>query len=122
MIESWSDWAAEQEFALQRIILAAGKSGLAEKELLSGKNGLEILEAMMAGKIPYPPMNDTMNMVLLEADVGRATFQGIPLLKHYNPLGTVHGGWFVTLMDSALGCAVQTTLQEGRSYTPPNLA
>lgn len=76
----------------------------------------------MSGELPYPPMNDTMNMTLLEVDDGRAVFQGIPLLQHYNPLGTVHGGWFSTLLDSALGCAVQSTLAAGRSYTTAELS
>lgn len=71
----------------------------------------------MSGALPYPPMNDTMNMVLLEVGKGVAVFQGIPLGQHYNPLGTVHGGWFGTLLDSALGCAVQSALPVGRSYT-----
>lgn len=67
-------------------------------------------------------MNETMNMTLLEVGDGRAMFQGIPLLQHYNPLGTVHGGWFATLLDSALGCAVQTTLPAGRTYTTVELS
>lgn len=62
-----------------------------------------------------------MNMTLLEVDDGRAVFQGIPLVQHYNPLGTVHGGWFAALLDSAMGCAVQTTLPAGRSYTTAEL-
>ncbi|WP_328515027.1 PaaI family thioesterase [Ralstonia pseudosolanacearum] len=48
--------------------------------------------------------------------------QGIPLQQHYNPLGTVHGGWFATLLDPALGCAVQTSLPAGRSYTTAELS
>ncbi|NDH35240.1 MAG: PaaI family thioesterase [Betaproteobacteria bacterium] len=48
---------------------------------------------------------------------GVAVFQGKPMLRHYNPLGTVHGGWFCTLLDSALGCAVHTTLPAGKAYT-----
>ncbi|MHA6888225.1 PaaI family thioesterase [Ralstonia pseudosolanacearum] len=81
-----------------------------------------MLDAMMSGELPYPPMNETMNMTLLEVDDGRAVFQGIPLQQHYNPLGTVHGGWFATLLDSALGCAVQTSLPAGRSYTTAELS
>jgi uncharacterized protein (TIGR00369 family) len=50
-------------------------------------------------------------------DYGRAIFQGRPLERHYNPLGTVHGGWFATLLDSAVGCAVHTAMPAGRSYT-----
>jgi uncharacterized protein (TIGR00369 family) len=88
---------------------------------LVDKSGREILEAMMSGELPYPPMNPTMNMTLLEVDNSRAVFQGIPLLQHFNPLGTVHGGWFATLLDSAMGCAVQSALPAGRSYTTAEL-
>jgi uncharacterized protein (TIGR00369 family) len=48
-------------------------------------------------------------------------FQGTPLLRHYNPLGTVHGGWIATLLDSCVGCAVHTTLAAGRAYTTAEL-
>jgi uncharacterized protein (TIGR00369 family) len=50
-------------------------------------------------------------------ETGIAVFQGRPQLKHYNPLGSVHGGWFATLLDSALGCAVHSTLPAGKAYT-----
>ncbi|MGL6161202.1 PaaI family thioesterase [Microbulbifer sp.] len=116
------DWTAQQEASRQRSIAGGGKPGLARMEQLAGKTGREILEAMMCGELPYPPMNETMNMTLLEVDDGRAVFQGIPLPQHYNPLGTVHGGWFATLLDSTLGCAVQTTLPAGRSYTTTELS
>ncbi|TAM62641.1 MAG: PaaI family thioesterase [Rhodanobacter sp.] len=116
------DWTARQETARQRSLAGGGKPGLAQAERLAGKTGREILEAMMSGDLPYPPMNETMNMTLLEVGDGRAVFQGIPLLQHYNPLGSVHGGWFATLLDSALGCAVQTTLPAGRSYTTAELS
>lgn len=115
-------WTAQQEAAQKRSIAGGGKPGLARREQLANKTGREILEAMMSGQLPYPPMNETMNMTLLEVDAGRAVFQGIPLAQHYNPLGTVHGGWFATLLDSALGCAVQTTLPVGRSYTTAELS
>ncbi len=116
------NWTAQQEASLQRSMAVGGKPGVARVEQLAGKSGREILEAMMCGELPYPPMNDTMNMTLLEVDKGRAVFQGIPLQQHYNPMGTVHGGWFATLLDSALGCAVQTTLPAGRSYTTAELS
>ncbi|MBS1154733.1 MAG: Thioesterase/thiol ester dehydrase-isomerase [Proteobacteria bacterium] len=115
-------WAKQQAEALQRMRDNGGSPGLARLDQLAGKSGREILEAMMAGELPYPPMNDTMNMSLLEVGDGHAVFQGIPLLQHYNPLGTVHGGWFATLLDSALGCAVQTTLSAGRTYTTAELS
>jgi len=115
-------WANQQAQANQRMRDGGGSPGLARAEQIGGKSGREILEAMMSGELPYPPMNETMNMTLLEVGDGRAVFQGIPLLQHYNPLGTVHGGWFATLLDSALGCAVQTTLPAGRSYTTAELS
>ena len=122
MTISTIDWTAQQQAALQRSIAGGGKPGLARMEQLADKSGREILEAMMCGELPYPPMNEIMNMTLLEVDNGRAAFQGIPLPQHYNPLGTVHGGWFATLLDSALGCAVQSTLPAGRSYTTAQLS
>lgn len=116
------DWVAQQEAARQRLLAGGGKPGLAPVEQVAGKSGREILAAMMSGELPYPPMNETMNMTLLEVDHGRAVFQGIPRMQHYNPLGTVHGGWFAALLDSAMGCAVQSTLPPGRSYTTAELS
>ncbi|HEX5393227.1 MAG TPA: PaaI family thioesterase [Rhodocyclaceae bacterium] len=116
------EWLGQQSNAQQRIRERGGAPGFARMEQIFGKSGREILEAMMSGELPYPPMNETMNMTLLEVDNGRAVFQGIPLLQHHNPLGTVHGGWFATLLDSALGCAVQTMLEAGRSYTTVDLS
>lgn len=115
-------WISQQSDAMQRMRDGGGKPGLARPEQLAGKSGRAILEGMMSGELPYPPMNETMNMALLEVGSGRAVFQGIPLPQHYNPLGTVHGGWFATLLDSALGCAVQATLPAGRSYTTAELS
>lgn len=121
MTQSTTHWTAQQEAARQRAAAGGGKSGVARMELLAGRSGREMLEAMMSGELPFPPMNETMNMTLLEVGDGRAVFQGIPLPQHYNPMGTVHGGWFATLLDSALGCAVQTMLPVGRTYTTVEL-
>ncbi|WP_374553516.1 PaaI family thioesterase [Aquitalea pelogenes] len=115
-------WASKQLVAQQRIRDGGGAPGLTRMEQIVGKSGRAILDAMMSGELPYPPMNETMNMTLLEVGDGFAAFQGIPLSQHYNPLGTVHGGWFATLLDSALGCAVQATLPAGRSYTTAELS
>lgn len=115
-------WATQQADAVQRMREGGGLPGLARAEQIAGKSGREILEAMMSGELPYPPMNDTMNLALLEVGDGRVVFQGIPLLAHYNPLGSVHGGWFASLLDSALGCAIQSALPAGRSYTTAELS
>jgi uncharacterized protein (TIGR00369 family) len=111
--ETLAAWQAEE----LRIKSTGGKPGVARLDQVAGKTGLEIFDAMLAGELPYPPISETLDFFLVEKAFGRAVFQGKPSLKHYNPLGTVHGGWYCTLLDSALGCAVHTTMPAGRSYT-----
>lgn len=106
-------WRA-RETELRRSMSAAG---VAAAQDVLGKTGMQLFEAMLAGKLPCPPISDTLDFMLVEVEPGRAVFQGRPSLKHYNPLGTVHGGWFATLLDSAVGCAVHSSLPEGKSYT-----
>jgi uncharacterized protein (TIGR00369 family) len=91
--------------------------GVLRPDQVAGKTGLQLFEAMLAGDLPYPPMADALDFLLVEAEHGRAVFQGRPLPRHYNPMGGVHGGWFATLLDSAVACAVHTTLAAGRAYT-----
>ena len=71
--------------------------------------------------VPYPPISQTLDFSLVEAGLGHAVFQGTPGVAHLNPMGTVHGGWFATLLDSALGCAVHTMMPPGRGYTTAEL-
>jgi uncharacterized protein (TIGR00369 family) len=80
-------------------------------------SGLELLQRIVDGKYPVPPMAVLLNFTLSQVSEGKAVFHGMPNDKHLNPLGGVHGGWAATLLDSALGCAVQTTLQRGEAYT-----
>ena len=91
--------------------------GLARPEQIAGLSGLQILQAMIAGELPPPPITDTLDFSLVHAAHGEAIFQGSPQLRHYNPMGGVHGGWFATLLDSALGCAVMSALPAHQSYT-----
>jgi uncharacterized protein (TIGR00369 family) len=95
--------------------------GVATREQLAGKSGLAIFQAMIAGELPAPPITRTLDFILVEAEHGRVVFQGRPGVAHYNPMGTVHGGWYATLLDSALGCAVQSVLPAGRAYTTAEL-
>ena len=97
------------------------KSGVARPEQIAGLTGAQVLEAMMAGSLPYPPIFEASDFLLVEVAVGRAVFQGRPQLRHYNPLGTVHGGWIATLLDSCVGCAVHTALPAGKAYTTVEL-
>ncbi|MCA0377817.1 MAG: PaaI family thioesterase [Actinobacteria bacterium] len=79
--------------------------------------GIDYLRAMMAGELPGPPIASLMQMELTEVEEGSATFVCTPDESHFNPIGTVHGGYACTVLDSALGCAVQTTLPAGTGYT-----
>ena len=101
--------------------LSMSHPGVARPEQVAGKTGLEVFAMMLAGEIPYAPIAETLDFQLIEVAHGRAVFQGRPQLQHYNPLGSVHGGWFATLLDSAVGCAVHTTLAAGRGYTTAEL-
>jgi uncharacterized protein (TIGR00369 family) len=79
--------------------------------------GMEYMTAVVEGKLPPPPIAVTMRMGLVEIEEGRAVFAGEPGEEHYNPIGVVHGGYAATLLDSALGCCVHTTLPAGVGYT-----
>jgi uncharacterized protein (TIGR00369 family) len=83
--------------------------------------GLDLMQGMLRGELPYPPIGVTLDFLLVQAERGMVAFQGTPGAGHLNPLGSVHGGWFATLLDSALGCAVQTTLSAGQGYTTTDL-
>jgi uncharacterized protein (TIGR00369 family) len=79
-------------------------------------NGLEQVQALLAaGK--QPPMNETLAFALVEVARGHAVFEGVPDGRAYNLLGTIHGGYAATLLDSACGIATHSALEEGQSYT-----
>ena len=83
--------------------------------------GLDYLRAMMDGTIPPPPIASHINLEMLDATPGVAIMAATPDDSHYNPIGSVHGGFFATLLDSVCGCAVQTTLPAGTGYTSLDL-
>jgi uncharacterized protein (TIGR00369 family) len=93
------------------------ESGALEQGQINSLTGLEILEAMVAGRAPRPPMSDTMGFRLVEIERGRAVFEGAPGPHLLNPLGAVHGGFALALIDSACGCAVHSELDAGTGYT-----
>ena len=86
-----------------------------------GKSGLELLREVFEGKLPPPPIGATMGFTGVEVAEGRAVFVGDPGEYLYNPIGVVHGGWAMTLLDSAMGCAVHTTMRVGERYTTVEL-
>ena len=79
--------------------------------------GIEYMQAVMKGELPAPPIASTLQFELVEAEVGRAVFTCTPDESVYNPIGAVHGGLVCTLLDSAAGCALPTTLPQGKGYT-----
>ena len=84
---------------------------------VSEYTGLQLLQRVVNGDYPSPPIAERMNFVLVEVEEGRAVFRGLPGAQHLNPLGGVHGGWAATLMDSALGCCVHTLLERGEAFS-----
>jgi uncharacterized protein (TIGR00369 family) len=98
-------------------LVPPGGYGLVPRETLRGLPGLELLRGMIDGRFPGPPIAETLDFAVTAIDPGRVVFVGRPSRKHYNPSGTVHGGYAATLLDSAMGCAVHTLLQPGQGYT-----
>ena len=80
-------------------------------------SGIETMRAVLDGRLPTPPIARTVGFSLAEVAEGRVVFEGTPDFRHYNVLGSVHGGWFGVLLDSCMGCAVHTMLPKGRVYT-----
>ena len=83
----------------------------------SASSGLDYLRGLASGRFPPPPMVVLMNFTIEEVEKGHARFCGTPGEEHYNPHGTVHGGFTASLFDTALGCAVHSTLDKGLGYT-----
>ncbi|HEX7956584.1 MAG TPA: PaaI family thioesterase [Pyrinomonadaceae bacterium] len=86
-------------------------------EAARGLSGMEFLRKVVAGELPRPPISALMDFGLAELEEGRAVFTVEPAEYHYNPIGVVHGGLAATLLDSAMGCAVHSTLPAGAGYT-----
>ncbi|MFS8097151.1 PaaI family thioesterase [Lentzea alba] len=86
-----------------------------------GRDGLEFIQALASGAIPPPPIVELIGARLVSATKGEVVFALEPQEFHYNPIGSVHGGIYATLLDSAAGCAVHTTLPAGTGYTSLDL-
>ena len=86
-------------------------------EAARGLTGMEFLQKIVAGELPPPPIASLLDFELVELSEGHAIFAVEPKEYHYNPIGVVHGGLAATLLDSAMGCAVHSTLPAGAGYT-----
>lgn len=91
--------------------------GVLPLDVVRSYDGLALMQNLIAGAVPAPPIAKTLGFSLVEVEHGRAVFECVPQLAHYNPIGVVHGGLAMTLLDSAVGCAVHTTLKKGDGYT-----
>lgn len=112
----------EQEAHIREVLDTGVGPGVATMAQIAGKTGLEQMQAMLQGLLPFPSMARTLDFLLVEVAPGRAVFQGRPGPAHFNPMGTIHGGWFASVLDSALGCAVHTLMPVGRAYTTAELS
>lgn len=113
-------WLAEEAAVVARLNAGPGP-GVARPDQVAGLTGLELMQAMLRGDLPYAAIAKTLDFTIVEVSEGRAVFQGTPGPAHLNPMGTIHGGWYATLLDSALGCAVHTMMPVGRGYTTAEL-
>lgn len=97
--------------------LAKSIHDLADRDTLLSMSGLEFMQAILAGRLPRPPISGVLNYQLDLVEDGRVAFRGTPEFDHTNPMGTVHGGWYGTLLDSAMACAIMTKVPKGSVYT-----
>jgi uncharacterized protein (TIGR00369 family) len=92
------------------------ETGVLPIAVSTAASGLDFLVCLRDGKHPLPPFAAETDIRITEVEHGRVLFEGLPSARFYNPLGTVHGGWIATLLDSAMGCAVHATLAAGEAY------
>lgn len=96
--------------------IARGPEELLGREAMLAMSGREFMEGLLAGRIPHPPIAGLMNYRLVRVGDGEVAFRATPGATHLNPMGSVHGGWYGTVLDSALGCAVMTRVPRGHWY------
>ena len=97
--------------------IAKSPADLPTMEQIVQLSGLEFMQGILDGRLPGPPIGTLMVYTLHEVSEGRAVFRGTPQFEVTNPMGTVHGGWYGTLLDSAMACAVMTAVPKGSAYT-----
>ena len=111
--QTLTQWQADE--AAMRATL--GPIGVATIDQMRTRSGIQFLEAIGTGELPQVPIAELLDFVPIEYELGRMVFQGTPGPQHYNPLGSVHGGYAATLLDSCVGCAIHSMLPAGKGYT-----
>jgi uncharacterized protein (TIGR00369 family) len=97
--------------------IARSPGDLLDRASMVGMSGLDYLHGLMDGRFAHPPIAALMNYRLVRVEDGLVAFRATPAFAHCNPMGSVHGGWYGTVMDSALGCALMTRVPAGQWYT-----
>jgi len=115
--ERIAQWLAEEQ-AVRAGLAAAGTVTMPEVAALEPA---EFFGKISRGELPSPPIGELMDFFPLRWVPGLFIFQGTPDSRHYNPLGSVHGGYAATLLDSCMGCAIHTLLKKGQGYTTLDL-
>lgn len=96
---------------------ATSAQNLMTRAQMGAISGLELMQMVLEGKAANSPISDDMNYSLHAVDDGRVVFRGTPEFRHCNPVGAVHGGWYGTLLDSCMACAIMTRVPKGSTYT-----
>jgi len=96
---------------------ATSPDQMPDLETMLSMSGIDFMQAMRDGKISRPPISALMNYTLDTVEAGKVAFRGVPEFQHTNPAGGVHGGWYGTLLDSCMSCAVMTVTPKGSVYT-----
>jgi uncharacterized protein (TIGR00369 family) len=94
-----------------------GEFGVVSREVIAGESGYTFLSKLLDGTHPAPPCFKVCDIWPVEVQEGRVVFAAKPSARFYNPMGTVHGGWTSTVLDSAMACAVHSMLKAGQAYT-----
>lgn len=98
-------------------LIATSPADLPSRERLLSLSGLDFMQAMVAGDLPHPTICGLMDFRITHVEPGRVLVAGAAAFAHTNPFGGVHGGWYGTVLDTVLGCAVMTAVPKGRWYT-----
>ncbi len=102
---------------MSEAVFATGPEELLDPETRQSLTGLEVMQGILEGRFPHPPICKVLGFRLSDVAYGRVRFEGAPGFDVCNPHGTVHGGWYGTLLDSAMACAFLTTLSDRSGYT-----
>jgi uncharacterized protein (TIGR00369 family) len=96
---------------------AKSRADLPDLEKTLSISGLDFMHSVLRGDLPAPPMAETLNYYVSAVASGEVSFRGAPKFEHANPMGATHGGWYGTVLDSCMACAVMTMVPKGSVYT-----